>query len=58
MNLQMKYDCVQIVHVTCSKMYIKVSDFQETCQQTAKKLCTKIEKCESDLSSTKEKWYS
>lgn len=57
MSLQMKCNCIQIVHETCSKMYIKVSDFKETCQQTAKKLYPKIEKCESDLSSTKEKWY-
>lgn len=53
----MKCDCVQIVHATCSKMYIKVSDIKETCQKTTKKLCTKIEKCESDLYSIKEKWY-
>lgn len=58
MSLQMKCDSVQIIYETCFKMYTKVSDFKETCQQTAKNLYTKIEKCESDLSSTKEKWYS
>lgn len=56
MSLQMKCDCIQIVHETCSKMYIKVSNFKETCQQTENDLDLEIENCKSDLSLTKEKW--
>lgn len=55
MNLQMKYDCIQIVCETCSKVNIKVSDYEELCRQTGKSLNLKIEDCKSELSITKEK---
>lgn len=55
MNLQMKCDCIQIVYETCSKVYIKVSDYEELCQCIGKNLNLKIEDCKSELSTTKEK---
>jgi len=55
MNLQMKYDCIQIVCETCSKVYIKVLDYEDICQQTSKNLTVKIEDCKSELSTAKEK---
>ncbi|KAL5233335.1 hypothetical protein ACI65C_000745 [Semiaphis heraclei] len=55
MSFQMKYDCMQKVCDTSSKVYIKVSDYEEFCQQTSKCLDLKIENCKSELSTTKEK---
>eukprot|EP00102_Acyrthosiphon_pisum_P017190 XP_008188475.1 PREDICTED: uncharacterized protein LOC100570435 [Acyrthosiphon pisum] len=55
MNLQMKCDCIQIVCETCSKLYIKVSDYEKLCQYIGKNLNLKIEDCKSELSITKEK---
>jgi len=55
MNLHMKCDCIQKVCETCSKVYIKVSDYEELCQYTAKNLNLKIEDCKSELSLTNEK---
>lgn len=55
MNLQMKCDCIQIVCETCSKMYIKVSDYEEVCRRTGNNLNLKIEDCKLELSITKEK---
>ncbi|XP_060872726.1 uncharacterized protein LOC132946690 [Metopolophium dirhodum] len=43
MNLQMKCDCIQIVYETCSKVYIKVSDYEELCQCIGNNLNLKIE---------------
>jgi len=51
----MKYDCMQKVCETSSKVYIKVSDYEEFCQQTSKCLDLKIESCKSELFTSKEK---
>ncbi|XP_050054897.1 uncharacterized protein LOC114132904 isoform X3 [Aphis gossypii] len=55
MNLQMKCDCIQIVCETCSKVYIKVLNYEDICQQTGKNLTIKIEDCKSELSMAEEK---
>lgn len=51
----MKYDCMQKVRETSSKVYIKVSDYEEFCQKTSENLDIKIEDCKSELSIAKEK---
>jgi len=56
MNLQIKYDCIQIVYETCSQTFIKVSNFEKICKQTNTNLDLKLENCKSDLSSNKESW--
>lgn len=56
MNLQMKCDCIKTVYETCSKMFNKVSDFQETCQQIGINLDLKIEHCKTYISLAEEKW--
>lgn len=56
MNLQINYSFIQRAYETCSKMYVKVSEFEKHCKQIDNSLDLKLKNCKSDLSLNKKNW--